>query len=268
MERIKKYLRISKNVMQTLSAYRLQFLVFIISSPLYIIISYFLWKNVFEFGGYQSIVGYTFEQMIAYTAFQMSLGGGLTFVTVDFRIGKDVNSGEIVVPLLKPYKYILSQMAIALGGKAFFLLLVYVPLIIFGAIFFFMVPKNPAYLMLSLVVLGLGFVLNFMFSFCVGLSSCWIKEYKGLGRLKRGIVRVLSGRYMPLSLFPEPILSVLNILPFSYLAFAPANIFLGKMDYLGCINVIIIELVWILVFYVLYRIIWKYARKQITGVGI
>lgn len=267
MKGLSKYLRVSKNVMQTLSAYKLEFLMDIISQPLYLVISFFLWKNIFEFGGYQNIVGYTFKEMIAYLAFQISFGG-IIISHVDFRISEEVNSGEIIIPLTRPFKYMLNHLAIEFGITSFFILLVDLPVMLISILFFFMAPKNLAYFLLSMTVVLLGSLLYFMFSFCFGLISCWIKKYGGLGRLKTGIIDVLSGKYIPLNFFPAPVLAVLNFLPFSYLAFAPANIFLGKISYLESLCVIIMEAIWIAFFYVIYRIIWKYAKKQITGEGV
>jgi ABC-2 type transport system permease protein len=78
---------------------------------------------------------------------------------------------------------------------------------------------------------------------------------------------LLSGHMFPLELLPGSIGAFVDFLPFKYLAYFPAAVFLGKIDgqemYVG----LAVEAAWVLLFFVLARLLWHRGVQRYSGFG-
>ena len=89
---------------------------------------------------------------------------------------------------------------------------------------------------------------------------------------------MLSGHMFPLELLPDslqlwssgPILDVrglVDMMPFKYLAYFPAAVFLGKIEGEAMYQGLLIEAGWVLFFIVLSRVLWWRGVKRYSGFG-
>ena len=113
----------------------------------------------------------------------------------------------------------------------------------------------------------LSFLLGFFLEACIGLVGFWFLEVTSLGFIYMLMNFLLSGHMFPLELLPGSIGAIVNFLPFKYLAYFPAAVFLGKIDgtemYIG----LAVEIAWVLFFFVLARVFWNRGVKRYSGFG-
>ena len=88
---------------------------------------------------------------------------------------------------------------------------------------------DPLTLAAFAVSLVLSFLVGFFFEACVGMVGFWFLEVTSLLYIVMTLNFFISGHMLPLDLLPEPWVGLLKILPFQYMAYFPAVVFLGKV---------------------------------------
>jgi ABC-2 type transport system permease protein len=76
------------------------------------------------------------------------------------------------------------------------------------------------------VSLMLAFVIGFLFESFIGLLSFWMLEVSSFSFIVMTLNYVLSGHMFPLDIVPGFLGTVLRALPFQYLAYFPAHLYL------------------------------------------
>jgi ABC-2 type transport system permease protein len=108
------------------------------------------------------------------------------------------------------------------------------------------------------VALLLGFVIGFFFETCIGMSGFWFLEVTSFLYVINTLTFFLSGHMFPLDLLPPTLVTIFDWLPFRYLAYFPAAVFLGKIRGAELVYGLLLEAVWAVVLIVLAR--WLYVR--------
>ena len=247
-------------------AYRFHFYVTMITSPLQLLIYYFLWTAIFSYSGTEIINGFTFEALISYYALNMIIGF-FTWTNVDEWIEKDVRTGELIGSLLKPFKMIYINFFEILGISSLAILIEIIPLFLV-AVFFFGLKIAPLFYFIAFIISIISaLMISFFISSIVGMTAFWFNNISGIRRVKRVLIVFLSGGMIPLTFFPEIFQKIFFYLPFQYLRFIPINIYLESYDYLKVIMFIGIQFVWILILYLISEFFWKKAFRKFAGAG-
>ena len=262
---LKKYLSILKIIISNLFTYRLDFAMRILLTPLKLVIYYFLWKSVFLFSGSNTIGDYTFNEMITYYVITRIMSG-LVSSSIDEAISKEIVEGNIVDRFLRPLSVGRYFFLEHLGIKIINFTIQTIPLTMIGIIFFNMKIPDILTLVLFSISVILAMLMHFLIVCSTGVIAFWTKEIYGISKIRRNLVDLLSGRTIPLSLFPEFFIKIFNFMPFQYIFFIPAQIFLGKQ--INAIRTIFIQIVWIVFLYGIYKFSWKKAESKVQGVGI
>jgi len=176
--------------------------------------------------------GLTYENVVAYYL--------LTFVSRAFSsmpglaggIARDVRDGTIQKYLIQP----IDQINYLLMTRAAHKLVYYgVSAIPFAIAFylcrgFFTGWPDPLMLAGGIASLVLAFFLGFFFEVSIGLLSFWFLEISSFLFIVMSLNYFLSGHMVPLDLLPGGLRTVLEWLPFQYLAYFPAKVLLGTPD--------------------------------------
>ncbi len=226
------------------------------------------WRGAFESSA--SPLGDWSYNAIASYYLLLVIAGSFLQVHVEEDIARrDIQSGFLSHYLTKPFSYILRKFFQELPWRiiqGFFGVLV---LILFS---FFL--KNGLFLshdligiIASIIIVVLAFFISFLFKMIVGISALWITEFYGLQELIGIIDIVFAGFVMPLALFPPFIRTLSYILPFAYMIYFPILSFLGKLSSVELLQTIGIQFVWLAVFGIIYRMMWRRGIKKFTGLG-
>lgn len=263
----KKIISLIKTGFKEAVAYRFHFYVSLLTSPLQLLIYYFLWKAIFSYSGQEIIRGFTLDGIIAYYALNMIVSF-FTWSNIDDRIEGQVRGGHMVNDLLKPFKTIYIYFFNNLGVSLLSIILETIPLFLLGMIFFKLELAPLFYFAMFFASIVFALILNFLISYLVGMTAFWFNMISGIRKVKRVLIAFLSGGMIPLTFFPETFQKIFSYLPFQYMRFVPINVYLEKYAYTTVFVMTGIQVLWILGLYFIAEFFWKKAFKKFAGAGI
>jgi ABC-2 type transport system permease protein len=216
-----KYLAIMRMSMSNQFAYIGESLVRSIFLVLIIYVFVQLWTLTYGVLGRERIGEYSLAQMIWYFAFAEAIL--MSVPLLRRKVDEEVKSGELAYRLAKPYSYIFYLAAdyfgewlarfvlnLAIGSALAFILIGPIPFSLWG-------------IASAFVVLAGAVVLDFLGAASIGLLAFWIEDTAPLSLIYRRLVMLLGGMMIPLDVFPEPLSSIAQSLPFAYMVYGPAR---------------------------------------------
>ncbi|MEM7473410.1 MAG: ABC-2 family transporter protein [Planctomycetota bacterium] len=258
-------------------AYRGDFALGTLMRFLPIITQIFLWWAVFESVGNgtgtddeaNTLVGYTFQNMVAYYLLSMLGRAFSSMPGLASQTAKQIREGEIKKYLVQPIDMIGFMLLARMAHKVAYYTIAILP---FALVFFlcrgYFEGWPSAEVILAFVIsLVLAFLLGFLLDLCIGLIGFWFLEVSSLLFVYMLLNFFLSGHMFPLDLLPSPWATFVDYLPFRYLAYFPAAIFLGKVPEDELWQQIGIEFVWLLVMIALARFLYARGVRRYSGFG-
>lgn len=98
----------------------------------------------------------------------------------------------------------------------------------------------------------------------VGLLAVFTEHTVGVQRAKRSLLELFGGVLLPLSVFPGWTQTVLGLLPFQAVAYAPLQLYLAKVQPLA---VFAAQGFWLLALSFGNRWLWSRAKRRLTVQG-
>lgn len=262
------YLPFAVNTVKRNMAYRGAFFIRLVSRFFTVLVTYYLWKAIFQSSTSSEIQGFTFAEMTVYIAINFLTGiiTGISGPTA-LNIATDVADGSIAIQLIRPISYRLIKFSENMGDLVGNFLVQVIPFFIFFVIIGF--SGRPAIFNLILYFFSafLSFLCMFYFGFFFGLFSFYTTYFFGLNMAMSVLLQFFSGALIPLSFFPEKIEKIFQILPFASMNYTPLMLYLGKMDLNEGKNAIILQIFWILIFYLAGKVMWHFSIKKLTILG-
>ena len=256
-------------------AYRGDFALGTLMRFLPIITQIFLWGAVFSSLGDDSstgkkLGGYNFPDMVAYFLLTMIARAFSSMPGLAGGIASQIRQGEIKRYLIQPVDLVGFLLLSRIAHKLAYYFVAAVP---FAFVFFlcrgyFADGFPPAHLFVAFVgSLMMGFLLGFFLEATIGMIGFWFLEVSSLLFIFMLFSFFLSGHMFPLTLLPDGVLTVVNFLPFKYLAYFPAAIFLGKIPDDELPMELAIEAVWVAFFIIACRVMYSRGVKRYSGYG-
>jgi len=181
----------------------------------------------------------------------------------------DIQQGDLVRYLTRPFPYywikFIEEIPYRILQGSYGILLV----IAFSFFYknYITISNNPIILLLSSLIMILAFFLTFTLKMNLGLSAFWFTDSRGFFELITIVLIIFSGGIMPLYLLPHGMQTISSILPFAYTAYFPILSLQGVFSYAQLIRIIGIQCLWLAVFLIINRIMWKQGIKQFTSFG-
>jgi len=182
-------------------------------------------------------------------------------------LAQKVKEGSIAIELIRPFSlkwYLFYQQ---LSENTFSFLFIGLPVALISAIFWHIRIAGVIELGLGFLSIVFAIFLSFNFQYAIGLLVFWVKDATYTRLITGGIVALFSGSLIPLWFYPETFKKICNFLPFRYMMFEPISIFLGQYTIKSCLDVLVIQLFWIVLLSLLAQFIWKNVQKSITIQG-
>lgn len=251
-------------------AYRFSMMFSLVSGPLVVLTNYFIWKTVFAASENGLVGSYTFEQMIAHLVM-----GIVTFYllwdNVHETLEKAIETGSLVAFMLKPINFMKYEFFTKLGHRLLAFCIEFVPVFTAcGLLVGFDVFRGGHWVLYFGAVL-IGTTVYFLVSMLIGMSAFWLSKARGVRKLYHAIAWILTGGALPLSLYPPVVQKVFLFLPFQFLGFVPARVFLGEYS-LGGITLnpyqtLLFGAVYAILMWIAVSILWKISVKKFCGAG-
>ncbi len=224
-----------------------------------------LWSATNRSQDVTALTGFSIAQLIWYLAFTEAIvlsGPSVGEVGVD----REVRSGELAYRLARPIAYPLFHLGTYLGERLvrFGLNLAIgcaVAALVVGG-----VPLSPIGVAAALAAALLAFVVDWLWTFSVSLTSFWIEDTFGLHLLLRRFIMLLGGLMIPLDAYPEWLERVARALPFQYILYQPSRLFLST-DASGAPSVFAMQALFGGVGLVLLLAIYSRGSRRVSAQG-
>ena len=219
---MKKYLAIFKiNLLNSL-AYPTELLTRSAMILLFMWIFFQLWRVVFAASGSTSISGLTLHDTCWYLLLAETLELGRPRLAR--VISEQVKDGSIAYLLNKPYDFLLYQLSSGLGESLPRMGMLF---LVGGALVWAMAGPPPDLVNwpLALVALTGAWLLHFCVNALIGLAAFITEEVAPFEWIYQKLVFILGGMLVPLDFYPAWLQTVAKSLPFAYMMYGPARLF-------------------------------------------
>ncbi len=265
----RKYAKILRISLVERLVYRADFFVSTVFRFLPLATSFLLWEAVFASSGKDEIEGFTRNQTLAYLLLvQISrmfssmpgLAGGIT---------RDIRDGNLKKYLLQPidmHAYLLASRG---AHKLAYIATAALPHALLFWWFRDVFPGWPDALTLAayVVALLLSFVIGFFFEAAIGMAGFWLLEVTSLLYIINAVNFFVSGQMFPLDFLGPTLGEFLQYLPFQYLAYFPAMVFLQMKTGTELWTGLLVELGWAVLFVALARWLYRVGLRQYSAYG-
>lgn len=221
-----------------------------------------LWRATNRTQDVFSITGFGIAQLIWYLVFTEAIATSVSQPEVD----QEVRSGDIAYRLARPLPYPVYHLSAMLGERLlrFALNLIVgslVALIVVGPIRF-----SALALVAAISTALLSFVVDRMIALTISLLSFWVEETQGIHLLYSRAVMILGGMLIPLEAYPAWLGNIARALPFQYLMYQPARLFI-QPSVGGWLHVIGVQAVFAGAVLVPLLIVYHLGLRRVSAQG-
>jgi ABC-2 type transport system permease protein len=258
---VRKYFNIFRVSLIERMAYRGDFLLGTCLRFFPMITTILLWHAVFSGSDQERLAGsFTLRQMVSYLLLIHISRMFSSMPGLSAGIAYDVREGHIKKYLVQPLDLIGYLLAYRAAHKAAYIVTSALP---YAGLFwlcsgYFDGFPDPLTFLGYVASLLLGFVIGFFFEAAMGMTGFWFLEVSSLLWVVNTLNYAVSGQMFPLELLGHPWDTLLKSLPFQYLAYFPAVVFLGKVSGVELVRGLLTGSAWAVAMIVLSR--WLYAR--------
>lgn len=240
-----------------------------------IVTQIFLWYAIFDSIGNAEgenatrIGGFGFHEIVAYYLITMIARAFSSMPGLASGIAKQIREGEIKRYLIQPIDLIGFLLLNRIAHKLAYYAVAILPfaLVFFLCRSYFAGWPEPHVMVAFVGSLVMGFAIGFFLEAAIGMIGFWFLEVSSLLFVYMLFSFFLSGHMFPLSLLPEQIEWLVQFLPFKYLAYFPAAVFLGKVPDEELPIEMAIQAAWLVFFIVLCRVAYARGVRRYSGFG-
>ena len=226
-------------------------------------IFYQLWKVTYTAAGADVISGLTLRDMLWYLMLAETIELGRP--PIARTMSENVKDGSIAYILNKPYDFLWYQFSTAMGETIFRAMLN----AFFGSIVvWFLVgpPNHPEGFVIAIPAILSAWVLHFCINAMIGLSAFVVEDVSAFTWIYQKLAFIFGGMLIPLDFYPQWLQVIAKAMPFASAIYAPARLFVTPSAGLF-INVISLQLIWILVLSVILAVVYRRGLTQLTVNG-
>jgi ABC-2 type transport system permease protein len=213
----------------------------------------------------------TFEQFASYTWLNQALLMLFNTWFWDNSIFDDIMSGNIAYELARPVDlynmWLVRNMATRLAGTALRCIPVLIVAFLLPKPFGLILPVNIFTFCLFIISAIFAFIIVNLYCMFYYIICFYTINSSGVRIIACSLSLIFSGHIIPLPFFPENILKVLNILPFASMQNMPFFIYSGYWNTKESLIRIMIQLIWIIIFYGLGKLWMHKTKKRIIVQG-
>lgn len=262
--KLSPYMAFAKKSFLAKSAYRFDHFMGILNTLLRIFIFWGIYLALYN--GKSEVDGVTMTMVT--TNFILSMGLGSVFCVDDFYLPNRIQNGSIANEMLLPVSIHGRMLADNLGNALFQLMFHFVPALVISVLTIgIQAPAGFAMFALFLLSAAFGYGVLWTISFALQMLAFWLINVWSIMTIKNVFINVLSGSMIPLWFMPDRMQGVLMFTPFSYIYFTPVQIYLGQLSVPEIIKGFGIQLIWILLFVFLGRVLWRQGQKKLVVQG-
>jgi ABC-2 type transport system permease protein len=219
-----------------------------------------LWRVTYSAAGSESLGGLTLPAMLWYLMMAETIE--LSKPRLSRAISEQVKDGSVAYILNKPYNFLLYQLSISLGDSV---LRAAMNALLGGAIVWIMIGPPPGLLgwLMGLVGMLGAWLLHFCINAMIGLAAFVAEDVEPFDWIYQKFVFILGGLLIPLSLYPDWLQDITRSLPFSFMVYEPARLFVDP-DPIRFVNMLLGQLAWLVILGGLLAIFYRRGVRRLA----
>lgn len=249
---------------QTLSSFRFNIAFELVGVFLQILLLKIVWTAVYADRGI--IEGVDLATLLTFLTIA-NLQLWVIFPETSWWLQRKIKEGKIAQDLARPVSLITQLLAHQFGSTAFF---VPIALAAVPVAFFVGVLRPPASIeagVLYVISLFLALGVVTWMGLLMGLVAFWTFETSGIVAMYRFFNMFFAGALIPLWLFPGPLLTLAELLPFQTQAGIPVSIYIGRLQGADALRGLLIQAVWVVLLGLLVHFVYKRALRKVVVQG-
>ncbi|MGB8214499.1 MAG: ABC-2 family transporter protein [Anaerolineales bacterium] len=254
-----------KTTFATMVQYRASLFIWMIAQVLEPLVYLIVWSTVSNGSG-GSVGGYTAQGFAAYYLTLM-LVNQVTYTWVMYEYEYRVRQGLLSFALLKPVHPIHSDISDNLSSK---LVTMPILLVVAGALALIFRPVAELHLWAVLAfipALLLAFLVRFLLEWSLALAAFWTTRVNAINQVYFILLLFLAGQIAPLTLFPQWIQILADILPFRWMLGFPVELVLGRLTPTQALEGLGVQAAWLIISLVVMRLVWRAGVRVYSAVG-
>lgn len=269
--RLSKYLAIFRVSLAERMTYRGDFLLGTVLRFLPMVTTILLWRAIYLSAGkmQSNIASYRYNEMIAYLLLTNISRMFSSMPGLAGGIAREIREGTLKRYLIQPMDMIGYLLVYRVAHKVTYIIMSFLPyaaLFVICRGYFDELPDAPTWAAFA-VALILSFLVGFFFEASVGMVGFWFLEVTSLLYIVMTLNFFISGHMLPLDLLPWPWAGILKALPFQYMAYFPAAVFLGKVKGGELVLHLLGELLWAVGFMLIARGLYRLGLRRYSAFG-
>lgn len=261
----KYWVHYCQSISQTL-AYRGSLLLWLIGNLLSIMTGIAVWLSASNNG---VLGGYTLSRLITYSIVGIFIGWAINWNPFP-GIKEQIKKGDIAALLIKPISFVGSSFTWEAGWRTVCMAVGLIGTLLASIVLskYLSFPPMSKIILLLPLALILGTLIQFSFGVCLGLLAFWFTEIEAIASLRWIGLEILGGAAIPISFIPQIFQPLIKILPFRHMYSFPMEILFGKVTsgndlLLG----FLMQIFWLITFFIIYKIMWQRGLKVYVSVG-
>ncbi|WP_092048875.1 ABC transporter permease [Planctomicrobium piriforme] len=237
-----------------------------------IVTQIYLWGAIFAAGTseqHAEIGGYTYYDMVAYYLLTMVGRAFSSMPGLTSGIATQVRDGSIKKFLTQPIDMLGYLFWHRIAHKLVYYGVALGPFVLVFWLCRSYFPPMPDLVTIAgfVACLMMAFLLGFLIESLMGLIAFWFLEVSSLLFIYMMLNYFLSGHMIPLDFLPAWAQGIVNLLPFRFLAFEPAAIWLGRYDHTQLGQLLLIQFGWIAGLFIANRLAFHFGVKRYSAFG-
>lgn len=265
--RIKAWVSLTRASIMEFLQFRLSAFVMFIGNIIYLIVIYNLWKAIFASVDKGIVNGMSFNDTMIYLVLASAQ---FTFMEayLVWEMGRSIQSGRIVLELLKPISIEQYKLFGIEGGNIAAFVVTFIPTFIIVQIITKGAIPMGINILYYLIAATLGMLINFSIDFLIGTVCLYTESTWGINIMKQVVVLFLSGAVVPLAFFPSKLRAIAMFLPFQAIYNTPLTFLTtGDLSMFNSLKMLGTQAIWVVVLFALAKLFWRLSERVITVNG-
>jgi ABC-2 type transport system permease protein len=262
---LRLYAQQFKTTFASMVQYRASLFIWMIAQVLEPLVYLIVWSTVSNGSG-GSVGGYTAQGFAGYYLALM-LVNQVTYTWIMYEYEYRVRQGTLSFALLKPVHPIHSDISDNLSSK---LVTLPILLVVAGVLAWIFHPTAALTLWAGLAfipALILAFLVRFLLEWTLALAAFWTTRVNAINQVYFILMLFLAGQIAPLTLFPNWIQILADILPFRWMLGFPVELVLGRLTQLQALEGLAVQAAWVIISLVLVRVVWRAGVRVYSAMG-
>lgn len=251
--------------MQVAAQYRANFIIWLVTGMLGIIVYMSVWRAVAEARG-GAAYGFSAEQFAGYFLCLMVVRE-MTFTWIRYDFATHVRTGSLSPRLLRPTHPLVESWGWMLAGRAQNTLMVIPAALVLAIVFNAEVEWRVTNLIGFAFVIPAAMATRYLVDCIFALFAFWLVNTQALNNLAFIAMLLFGGQIAPLDALPDWLASTAKVLPWWWCMGYPTELLMGRRDASSVPVALLVLAAWSIAAWLVVRIMWRRGVRAYGAVG-